>query len=221
MRRALSATFGLVLILVAVIARADPPAEVGSGPPGENLQPRVTLVWLDQQLPYSLDTVAGEVERIFDGTGVKIAWKVIRPDTVYRLRPAELNLHVFLLDRSFHALQAADGPVMGAVTAVPEAQHTIRVSFPSVLETLGWSAESTCLHRIQVKHEISRALGRVIVHEIVHAIDPTIPHTSHGLMREHLGRWDLTGGEPRLDAKTAVAVCTRLRSVRESLPAVP
>jgi hypothetical protein len=211
----------LLGLFVAPFVSAREAKDFPSGPVGTDPPPELTLVWLDEQLPIFRETMTREVERIFGDIGVNIRWKVVQPDSVYRLGLEDLNLHVFLQDVSLRAVRGRERPVMGAVNALPGDGRWIFMSFPGVLETLGLTPSSTTLHRIDVKHEISTALGRVLAHEIVHVIDPDIPHASDGLMCASLGQWVLTRGRPRLGSCTAARVLARLRSFRKNTPAAP
>jgi hypothetical protein len=60
------------------------------------------------------------------------------------------------------------------------------------------------------------ALGRVVAHELVHALAPSVPHGA-GLMSEKLTRRQLTAGRLPVDPGVGLAVCAALRG-EPSLP---
>jgi hypothetical protein len=57
---------------------------------------------------------------------------------------------------------------------------------------------------------LGRALGRVVAHEVIHAIAPEAPHAGTGLMRHALDRNFLLGTKASVDARCATAFLTRL-----------
>jgi len=67
------------------------------------------------------------------------------------------------------------------------------------------------------------ALGRVVAHEIVHAIAPEEPHAKNGLMNHTLNRTFLLGRQVRLDGRCSKAFLARLAArhaelARQSAP---
>jgi hypothetical protein len=62
------------------------------------------------------------------------------------------------------------------------------------------------------RKRLAKALGRVVVHELVHRIAPELPHARSGLMREDLGASFLTRRSVSLDEASAAAVLSALRS---------
>ncbi|MGE0454902.1 MAG: hypothetical protein AB7O37_09645 [Vicinamibacteria bacterium] len=61
---------------------------------------------------------------------------------------------------------------------------------------------------------LARALGRVVAHEVVHALAPRLPHSLGGLMRHSLNREDLLGPLPAVSEGS-------LRAIRLSLSPGP
>jgi hypothetical protein len=59
---------------------------------------------------------------------------------------------------------------------------------------------------------LSRALGRVVAHEIVHAVAPDHPHDRRGLMKHSLSRGALLGARAPLGQDCARAVLAGLAS---------
>jgi hypothetical protein len=62
----------------------------------------------------------------------------------------------------------------------------------------GW----TLLERARFAH----GLGRVIAHEVVHALRPRLPHASHGLLSASLGRKQLLDASVRWDVATRLSM---------------
>lgn len=59
---------------------------------------------------------------------------------------------------------------------------------------------------------VGRAIGRVIVHELVHRLAPGRPHADHGLMADALRRPELTGPGVDLDPASAGALRRGLKA---------
>ena len=59
----------------------------------------------------------------------------------------------------------------------------------------------TARRRAQV--HIGRALGRLTVHEVVHALGPDVPHAGSGLMKATPNMRDLVVPDARLDASSS------------------
>jgi hypothetical protein len=59
-------------------------------------------------------------------------------------------------------------------------------------------------------HALAVALGRVVVHEVIHAVAPAVPH-GKGLMSATLSRKHLTAASIPVEADVVVAVRASLR----------
>jgi hypothetical protein len=56
------------------------------------------------------------------------------------------------------------------------------------------------------RREFGLALGRVVVHELVHALAPQRPHVKGGLMADRMGRALLLASDIVIDAGTSEAL---------------
>ena len=65
---------------------------------------------------------------------------------------------------------------------------------------------------------VARALGRVIAHELVHALAPETPHARHGLMSERLSPSALRGVSLALDASSRSALQRGVLTAIETRP---
>ena len=101
--------------------------------------------------------------------------------------------------------------VMGAAVRnqeTPGRTHTVFVFLPNVLRTLGLHSDAN----VGRWRQVARALGRVLAHEIVHAVAPGHPHRDGGLMGRQLRRSILLKRELRLDPVTAKALRSKLQT---------
>lgn len=80
---------------------------------------------------------------------------------------------------------------------------TVYVFHPVILRAL---REDDARGRGPSRLEIGRALGRVIVHELVHALAPRQPHAERGIMADGLGPQALSGVRRALDDASATAL---------------
>jgi hypothetical protein len=60
---------------------------------------------------------------------------------------------------------------------------------------------------------LARAIGRVIVHEVIHVLAPDYPHTSSGLMNWHLTQRFLTKPRASLDAVSSRVVRAEIQAL--------
>lgn len=91
---------------------------------------------------------------------------------------------------------------LGVAVGDPEGPRSIFLSVGAVGRALGWAGAGG--RRAGPKEgpaaiRFGRALGRVLAHELVHAIAPDCPHTGSGLMSARLTRWMLTSAEADFD----------------------
>jgi hypothetical protein len=171
-------------------------AEAGPAAGGAAL----SVTWHDpaHALPFDPDRLAAELAGVLQGAGVALSWQAARPDTV----TTGPGLRVVLLP-------AGRGLRPGVMGTVPRrsASRTAWVSLANVERTLGLDAPLAP----RADRELSRALARVIAHELVHLVAPELPHSRGGLMAPRLGRGFLTAPGMRL----APAVVAALRAGAE------
>jgi hypothetical protein len=96
--------------------------------------------------------------------------------------------------------------VMGAAQRTPEGVHAIWVYASGVAGTLGLDPRTAAFWTLPERRFFGTALGRVVVHEVVHALAPQRPHSRQGLMAESMGRAQLLGRRLPIDEATARAV---------------
>lgn len=165
--------------------------------------PTLRLVWVDP-VGVALRHEAGarrEVQSILRGMGISSAWRRGRAGELARRG----EVRVILLDRG---ASSNDGsPVLGATpTNFPE-DPFVWVHVPAVRAAVGLPPS---LPRPADSRRVAIALGRVVVHELVHAVAPAVPH-GRGLMSTCLTRKQLTAFSLPMDAGIAVAVQAALR----------
>ncbi len=151
-------------------------------PPGP-----LRLVWMDpaQVMGFGASGARDEVVRIFKAMGIPTLWRrATAHETV-----AAGELQVVLLDRCAAADQRAI--VMGATPLHNEGTPLVWIHVPCVRGALGLGEREPVTLETRDTYRLGVAVGRVIAHEVVHALAPALPH-GEGLMAHHLTLADLT-----------------------------
>ena len=183
-----------VRALVAVALLHAPGALAGGAIAAPSEAPRVGVVWVGAQLPAScrldLPTVEREVRRIFAAMEVEIDWKVPATSVVHhRQEIVVVALPTDALERNW---------IMGAAT---RGANAVWVYCSTVARALGLDPRASGSTSL-----LSQAVGRVVAHEIVHALAPTLPHSFQGLMAAHWAKNRLVDPVLDVDAATRLAV---------------
>jgi hypothetical protein len=202
-RRSLSAIAIVSLLGAAPLARASP---------------TLTLVWNDSYdlfPPAAVSMLALEVARLFDDNGMSVQLHAARSAENLRLIPhPRVNVIVMPSDGSRWGLSSA---AMAATIGEKGGTHNIFVFYPRVLLGLGRSAGNLSPKDLS---ELSRAMARIVGHELIHVLVPELGHASSGLMSAELKRVDLLSKRIRLDPPSLRLAKLRLESWAPSSPAV-
>ncbi|MGE0453217.1 MAG: hypothetical protein AB7O37_01445 [Vicinamibacteria bacterium] len=149
---------------------------------------------------------------VIDLAGVASALPQVQAAANVLLEPASARLETRLVDHEVAIENArpraillgspapagASPRLLLAVARHDVAPATIWIYVPSVLRAAGLPAAAETLDLAQ-RRELGIALGRILVHEILHLLAPERPHTATGLMAARLGRTQLVEAAPRLD----------------------
>jgi hypothetical protein len=188
----------LVVVLVQVVPGRPSVAEEAAGAsvpsreayeattagPARLPAPRLRLVWIDvlRSAPYAYAAASREAAAILGAAGVEAAWTAGDASTV----TGETELKIVLM------MAVANGAglperVMGGTLRGGQS-HTAWIYLSNVLWALGLPDRGARgLSRSQ-EDRVALALGRVIAHEVVHAVAPELPHGRTGLMARTIGR---------------------------------
>ncbi len=199
----------LVVAVVAAALLVGAPPESGLANPvradSEAVDPlTVRLVYYDLvDLDPRVTVVAWEVvDSIFAEIGVVVEW--IDPDALRNgsRNPDERHLKVILTPEPLAIWSLGDG-ALGHVAVAEFPRDTI-FAFESRVRTtlLGGKRKS-----LGLDHEsLGTAFGRVIAHELVHALTPEPFHATSGLMRAAQDRQTLTCQKVTLDERSIAEV---------------
>lgn len=180
------------------------------------IQPAVHVVWND---PYALYPAAGhadlsyEVASLFERNGLDVRFHVALRD-----RPITSGggprVNVIASPGSAGGFGLDEGTMAVAVGERGRG-FTIFVFLSAVRATLGhdvvYGPTAVRPDRPRELEELSRAVGRVVAHELIHVLAPERGHARSGLMRKTLTRKLLLGPEIELDAASRRMALDRLK----------
>lgn len=171
------------------------------------------LVWMDPAhvMGFGASGARDEVVRIFKAMGIATRWRQAKAqDTV-----VAGELEVVLLGRCEPANPRA--VVLGATPTHNEGTPLVWIHVPCVRGALGLGEREPLTLETRDTYRLGVAVGRVIAHEVVHALAPAQPH-GDGLMAHHLTLTDLTA--PSLPVAPGVRAAVRGALAGEAAPPV-
>jgi len=215
LRRNVLAVAGLSITAVATASEV-PVADLAAAPvvseslatlplvPAVSQTPSARLVWLDPAgAAFGTEAmVRPEVARVLRAMGVSASWR--RGESHELAREGELR--VIFLNRGAERGQGV--PVLGATPASFQGERFLWVHVPSVRAAVGVQPSGASLD-VHSARRLGIALARVIAHEVVHALAPSLPHGS-GLMSARLDRRMLTDASIAVDPQVGLALRTAI-----------
>lgn len=173
------------------------------------------LVWIDPAgVAVGLEAVArDEARSLLETMGASVSWR--RGSAGEIARPGEVR--VILLDRG--AARRPGIPILGATPSRFEGAPFVWVHVPNVRAAMGLCPQGplAAIDPPEVR-SLAIALGRVVAHEVVHALAPSIRHGT-GLMSTRLTRRQLTAVRVPIDPEVGLAVRAALRGEPSLAPA--
>jgi hypothetical protein len=167
----------------------------------------LALVWMDPAgVALGVEGMARDEARSLLGKmGVPVSWRRGKAGEVSRTG----EVRVILLDRA--AQRGSGVPILGATPERFEAAPLVWIHVPNVRGALGLSPERPAVvSDFTSLRVLGIALGRVVAHELVHALAPSVSHGT-GLMSMALTRRQLTAPTLAFDPEVGVAVRAALR----------
>lgn len=208
----MSRTLGVAVLALATLAGA-PARAAGTAFPEP--PPVLRLSWTDpSRAVVGLEVfVRGEATSLIEAMGVRVRWRRAASD---ELASAE-EVRVIFLDRP--AMRDGGLLVLGATpTRFAVAPH-VWIHVPSVRAMLGVPAgRPLAVLGAPERRALGIALGRVVAHEVVHAVAPAVPH-GRGLMSASLVTRALTAASMGVGPDVGEAVQAALRG--EAPPVAP
>jgi hypothetical protein len=190
---------------------AEPPVLPELGRPA---MPVARLVWLDPGgIALGTEAVAQPaVVELLRDMGVDARWR--RGDPHELSRPGELR--IILLPRAGSIENGL--PVLGATPTQFAGDPHVWVHVPSVGTAVGVDRMRPGMRLdAHASKRLGIGLSRVVAHELVHALVPTLPH-GKGLMSARLDRRALTGASLSIGTDVGLAVRAALAGIRPVAP---
>jgi len=212
-----SVVVSVLVMLSSAMARAETPGPhpSRSESAGHRSPIALSLTWCDgnKLLPRGYETMTEEVKTIFQSIGVEVSWK--RADGGAPKRDAR-NIMVVLMPNQPTGW-GLPNHVMGVAVGKGKKERSVFIFYPSLLRALGRKGRRD--PSVRETRELAIALGRVVAHEVVHAVAPSAPHTDRGLMNGWLMRKSLLQRRLDMIASTAEIVCASLGTKLEATSA--
>lgn len=193
--------FMAALALTCTAGRASEPATTDTS----SESPRIVLVWHDAHrlYPGSYGGVAREVASLLTPLDLELSWQPVeRYDPELDDRTILLRIVLMPSDPAGPGWELGED-VMGAVLPSEGHARSIYIFYKTLVRGLKIKALDGRLPDLNERKLIERALGRVVAHEMVHAVAPAVGHAHRGLMRSGVTRSFL--------ARDDVVVATSLR----------
>ena len=193
-------------VAVSVLSLAAVP--VGGGPVrAENAVPVLSLVWFDpSDIASGSEVVArAEAATLLTRMGATVSWRRSQAGDVMR------RDEVWIVLVGAGPPPASDSVVLGATRRTDSVAPVVWIRLPNVRAAVGIPPGGSLvgLPLAEVR-PFAVALGRVIAHEVVHALVPSIPHGT-GLMSGNLTRRQLTAASIPVEPEVALAFQTALQ----------
>jgi hypothetical protein len=142
---------------------------------------QATVLWVEAvTVPGSVrDAMIREAADILGRVGVRLRWRSGPPGTESALE--ELRVVPVTTSRT----RTKSGRMLGA-TSTDEGPRTIWIDYANVAWVAGTTTESLVSAGFPERRRVGVAMGRVIAHEVIHALVPDLPHAGEGVMGERL-----------------------------------
>jgi hypothetical protein len=188
-------SLGRLVLLLAALTRATATASAEDPTAAEPLAGRLLVVWHDAHRLYhgTHSEVAREVQSLFEPLGLEMHWQRAKQfDPPLDERTILLRIVLMPSDPAGPGW-GLGGEVMGAVLPGNGRARSVYVFYPTLVRGLKLEPREGRLPDFNERDLLAKALGRVVAHEMVHAVAPDVPHAKRGLMQPSVTRSFLAG----------------------------
>ena len=175
--------------------------------------PRLLMVWHDAHGLAPNGTFQGmvcEVEKLFGPVGLDIEWMEAELDDPPLYGNTVLLRIVLMPSKPSGSDWGLEEDVMGAFLPGGGRSHSLYVFYRNLVSAVKIHDRPTRLPDIRELRRLSRALGRVVAHEMIHAVAPAEHHAPGGLMRRGLAYSFLVKDQVVLDERLVEAFVSGL-----------
>lgn len=187
-----------------------------AGGPQQWDDPTLRVAWFDTVgLPEKVrDKTQQQVEEIFEQIGVTIEW--YEPSSVSNgEKPDEPYFLKVILFNKAPAAMGHPADAMGICIGTDFPPDAVWLFDPVIRRALQSSGRKS---RPLSSVELGRAYGRVLAHEVIHAIANDMRHADSGLMAPTLQRSVLISAKKAVDAESKAAFLSGLARVQPGTP---
>ncbi len=152
-------------------------------------RPRLLMVWHDAHglAPNgTFRSMVREVEALFGPVGLEIEWMEAKLEDPPLDENTILLRIVLMPSKPSGPDWGLDEDVMGAFLPGGGRSHSLYVFYRNLVAAVKIPERPNRLPDVRELRRLSRALGRVVAHEMIHAVAPAEKHASGGLMRKGL-----------------------------------
>ena len=165
--------------------------------------PSLTLVYFDAANldPAASESMISEIESVLRGAGIEVESVDSELLTSGEWVPSGFFLKVILLGRSSEAMGLKPG-ILGVNLRTQAQTDTVYIFVPEIVRCAGFGDREPSAADTP---SVGRALGRVVIHEVGHALDHEVPHSQNGIMTHAHDHRSLTYPGVRLHERAARA----------------
>jgi hypothetical protein len=185
---AIRSTICVVILLGAAVLRG-----------GERRE--LQLVWVDAHgLFPDFERVHSEADVIFRDLGVDVCWEV--GSDPRRSDAGERRIQVVLMPSEPSGWGISPN-AMGVVLIPASAQQdSVYLFYRPILRNIGLGRRGGAMLNPRERRDTARAIARVLIHEVVHAIAPNLSHADEGVMHDSLLMGALSNRGIEIDDRT-------------------
>jgi hypothetical protein len=159
------------------------------------------IVWIDaHRLFPDFERVRSEADSIFRDLGVAVRWEVGSDP-----RPAsagELRIQVVLMPSEPSGWGISPNAMGVVLLPQRDRQNSVFLFYRPILRNVGLAGTAGSMLKPRDRRDVARAMGRVLVHEVVHAVAPNLSHADRGVMHDALLIGALSNVEIEIDDRT-------------------
>ena len=159
------------------------------------------LVWLDAHgLFPDFERVRSEADPIFRDLGVTVSWEVGSDPRASSADEVRIQIVLMPSEPSGWGISSS---AMGVVLLPERArQNTAYLFYAPILRNVGLGRRAGGMLNPRERRDVARAVARVLVHEVIHAIAPSLSHADKGVMHDALLMGALSRSEIAIDDRT-------------------
>jgi hypothetical protein len=164
-------------------------------------QRELHLVWLDaHKLFPDFERVRSEADAIFRDLGVSVRWEVGSDPRASEA--SEHRIQVVLLPSEPSGWGISPNAMGVVLLPSREQQDSVYLFYRPILRNAGLGRRAGTILNPRERKDAARAIARVLIHEVIHAVAPNISHADKGVMHDSLLIGALSSPRIEIDDRT-------------------